>query len=244
MSKSTIVAVAVCAAIGTAGAYAWLQPGTQAATAAMSPVAEPNVPPSAVLIDAPPALKLDAGGSEAFALRIERGRRQLTDEEHSRLAALAPSLASQPHKITGKEPAAPGQTSAARQVAFERAFAARIVLAEHGVDPKLGRIFYLTRGAGLESGLEVLPMAGEQLASLKGVRARAKRADSPLASIPQGSARVTLAATNQGLVGAPAAMVTMATALEVGLPASAQQSLPLAPFAAALLSENKPRRFV
>ena len=120
----------------------------------------------------------------------------------------------------------------------------RIVLAEHGVDPKLGRIFYLTRGAGLESGLEVLPMAGEQLASLKGVRARAKRADSPLASIPQGSARVTLAATNQGLVGAPAAMVTMATALEVGLPASAQQSLPLAPFAAALLSENKPRRFV
>ena len=186
MKKTTILAAAVCASLGAAGAYALLSTSNPPIATGTPALTQPVAAEASA-----PTLKLDAAG-DAFALRVERGRRRLSSEEVARLAQLAPSLHAQHHKITGKEPAGNDATTA-RQIAFERAFATRMVLAEHGVDPALGRLFYLTRGKGLAPGVEVQAMTGEQLAGLKGVRAAGRFSRTSIAAAPlkQASADAT-----------------------------------------------------
>ncbi len=205
MKKTTVLAAAICASLGAVGAYALLGPSS-APTATVTQTAALPVAPDTTA----PALKLDAAG-DAFALRVERGRRRLSSEEVSRLAELAPSLHAQHHKITGKEPAG-NDAKTARQIAFERAFATRMVLAEHGVDPALGRLFYLTRGKGLAPGVEVQTMTGEKLAGLKGVRSAGRIGRTGLAAQSPSQAGAGADATAQLARGLPA-MAAIAEAM-------------------------------
>ena len=87
-------------------------------------------------------------------------------------------------RVHGIEPARPGNALAAKRTAVARAFAARVYMAEHDVDPKIVRLNYHTKGSNLVSSvaIEVLN-AGEipvshGIVSVPSIELAAKKIDS------------------------------------------------------------------
>jgi hypothetical protein len=102
----------------------------------------------------PSALKLDR---EIGSLSIEfrNGQTRLTEADRLRLDGFLTSLQGEvPYEIHGKEPRRLSGERA-RGIAFERAFEARAYLAEKGVDPSTGRIFFHTKAPNLTPGVEI-----------------------------------------------------------------------------------------
>ena len=151
MSKKLWVGASViaCSALALAVTRSLLLPGNDAATAATAPTSAPAVAPPAA------ALKMDSTLS-SVQLVFKRGSFLLDANARSELDRIAANArAAAFHEIHGKEPRN-GSFDRARSLAFNRAFAARMYLADQGVDPKRGRIKFHTLGADLRPGVEVV----------------------------------------------------------------------------------------